>query len=544
MQTLTANANTITDDHFNVLRDHVRKTFASYHPASPIFTTDAKPFIGASSLYDAYLYMLPENLRQQHTCNCCRQFFERHAGLVTIDEDGNLLPIMWQHAGDDDSAAKLGVYGDVVKTLRHLVAESNVTGVFASSAKDWGIEMAGGFTHLHVKPAAGQIHKDRLKAPHEVTALSKEHFRTLSHGLGEFKIETVNAALHLLKNLDMARGDKFLAPARFLKEMHGKLASTKNRRIKNHLIWRGVGTAPEGWLTPRSSVIGTLLEDLAAGTGADVAASRFRAKTDSLQYMRPQAAPSAGNIAQAEKIVEALGIANSLKRRYARLDEIRAIWRKEAGSMSKTSTGVFGHLAPTESPRSKVEIMAQKDITWAKFRQTVLPEASKIEVRLKGGLSNFTGLLTAEDPDAPPIIQWDLEEKRNPFSWYVFHGGSSPNEWDLPMATWIDVPAVMLKPFMWEDEHAFPNHQRGAVMIIDGARAVRDSQLCLFPEMLKSQLHSIRSTIEAFSRNGKTTCAKDGTANGLMVGPNGVPNAIFRVTSEHGSAIYNIDRWD
>lgn len=32
-----------------------------------------------------------------------------------------------------------------------------------------------------------------------------------------------------------------------------------------------------------------------------------------LQYQRPQAAPSAGNVAQAERIVEKLGIANSLE---------------------------------------------------------------------------------------------------------------------------------------------------------------------------------------------------------------------------------------
>lgn len=57
-------------------------------------------------------------------------------------------------------------------------------------------------------------------------------------------------------------------------------------------------------------MIGTLLDDIASGMSFDSVSRRFAEKMHPLQYQRPQAAPSAGNIAQAEKIVEKLEFKN------------------------------------------------------------------------------------------------------------------------------------------------------------------------------------------------------------------------------------------
>ena len=65
-------------------------------------------------------------------------------------------------------------------------------------------------------------------------------------------------------------------------------------------------------------------------------------------------------------------------------------------------------------------------ITWEKFRRTVLGSARKIEFYVPGKEECYTAILTAEDQEAPPIILWDTEENRNPFSWYVYSGGSTP----------------------------------------------------------------------------------------------------------------------
>lgn len=134
-------------------------------------------------------------------------------------------------------------------------------------------------------------------------------------------------------------------------------------------------------------MIGTLLDDIEDGLSLEDVKSRFAEKMNPTQYQRPKAAPSAGNVAQAERIVEKLGIANSLKRRYARLDEIQTIWRpipvKKAGGVS---AGVFARVATKEQQRESPNAMSGPTvtITWEKFRRTVLGSARKIEFYVPG----------------------------------------------------------------------------------------------------------------------------------------------------------------
>ena len=52
----------------------------------------------ATGLFDDYLAALPAELRQRHTCSCCRNFVRRFGGLVTLAADGRQTPLLW---GDD-----------------------------------------------------------------------------------------------------------------------------------------------------------------------------------------------------------------------------------------------------------------------------------------------------------------------------------------------------------------------------------------------------------------------------------------------------------
>jgi len=40
-------------------------------------------------------------------------------------------------------------------------------------------------------------------------------------------------------------------------------------------------------------------------------------------------------------------------------------------------------------------------------------------------------LVTAKHPEAPPILQWDSPDKRNPVSLYVYVNGSATADWNL-----------------------------------------------------------------------------------------------------------------
>lgn len=207
---------------------------------------------------------------------------------------------------------------------------------------------------------------------------------------------------------------------------------------------------------------------------------------------------------------------------------------------------MFSHLRG-----SKVEPFSIKPtvitMTWDKFSRTVLPTAEKIEFFARWQSDGYLAMLTAVYPDAPPILQWDREDRRNPFSWYFHRYGSSPRDFSLEPDAWHVVNAISLKPSMWGDEPL--EHQgKGVFFIINGARDKRyeTAGIGLFPEILKSEFHGIRSVIEAHSRSWKIEGYEESTACGIALEDASIKtfNQRFRVTSGKSVVEYQLDRWD
>ena len=69
------------------------------------------------------------------------------------------------------------------------------------------------------------------------------------------------------------------------------------------MIWAAVASAPAGWCHVKSSIVGSLLDDIKSGMSFVTIQNRWEMKLDPTRYLRPQAAPDAGNIQQAEKVV-------------------------------------------------------------------------------------------------------------------------------------------------------------------------------------------------------------------------------------------------
>jgi hypothetical protein len=208
-----------------------------------------------------------------------------------------------------------------------------------------------------------------------------------------------------------------------------------------------------------------------------------------------------------------------------------------------TQGGVFGHLATKESsPSSPISIPAQT-MTWDKFQRTVLPTAEKIEFYVPNKTENYTAFVTAADPCAPPILQWDRPERRNPVSWYVYSSGSHPNIWGLRRNTYVEVNAVTLLPSSWYGS-GITHDGESAIFLLKGAKDVHGDCLALFPESLRSELHGVRSTIEAYGRSAKLEPVEGEVAAGIRLVKGSTWNLRFRVTSNHQVREYLLDRWD
>lgn len=507
------------DHDYTALLMGVRAAFDEVRDHTRLFLTDA------ADLNTLYLDTLPQE-RQFHNCHACRRFIEVYGGLVAITEAGETIPVMWQPEGVPD------FYQATFAALRAKVKRARVTSVFLTKQSVWGTPITGEWSHMAINAPAKFVYWEGALTAGQAMAAMKENFRTVATALTEFKVPALDQALRLLQADALDRSERFLGPVRWLRALHDR---PKGRAGEN-VLWRAVATAPEGYCHPRSSVLAPLLDDIVSGLPFDEIKAKFEAMLHPLRYQRPQAAPSAGNIKAAEALVEKLGIARSLERRFARLDELVTIWLPRVAPKSETAGGVFGHLKPKNDGSVPVVDLPAMTMTWEKFARTVLPSAERVDLRVPSR-GNFEAYLTAVNADAPLIFKWG-----HPVSGYVYHGGSPAHQWALTAGTWAPVLAISPRPNLWGEGKSYLGD--GQLLVIEGAMDTREGQgNALFPETLRDDLHGVRATIEAYSKAALIGRPEGQLACGYGIGK-GTVNVTLRAFADGGWVSYQIDRWD
>jgi len=501
--------------------------------ANRLFTTDVE------DLYKTYLEELPEEYRQHHTCHCCRSFIKKFGGLVCITEDATTYSPIWSSNVVPD------FYKASIAAMADKVRRAKVTGIFLSSKETLGTpetvhEYGSIFTHFSIKIPREMIYTKRnVLTAGQAMALKRENFKSVKRALSEFPKALLDSAISLLEQEKLNRSEKFVGPVKWLRVLQDRPKGPRG----DNLVWKAVSLAPEGYCHPRSSVIGSLLEDIEARLDFASIAKRFADKTKGDTYQRPQVAPSTGNIKAAEDIVEKLGIARSFERRFARIEDIQNVLWKPEQPKEKSEGGFFKHLVTKEAKDEDYGVVANPTvITWEKFARTVLPNTNSIQMKTPTR-GHYTGLTTANDADAPPILKWDSEEERNPVAWYVYVNGSQPEIWGLRRDTWVDVNLITPHPTMWGKTPS-PHLGEGVILILEGAMDTTSPAACLFPETLKNELFSIRQTIEAHSNSIKLAGAALGNACGYSIRKGSKDLVTVRVKLNNVWSVFNIDRWD
>lgn len=528
------------DEQYSAFLTCVRHRF-DLRSREALFCTDA------TGLFDAFLSQLPEGRRQHYRCRACQHFIERFGGLVNIDEnEGLVTSAVWNV---DDTPP---FFEQSVRAMMAIIRKSAVTGVFLSGTSTLGHPLTpsikGPWHHLHGFMPPECVYQSVLFTPEQAMAEKRHEYENVSRAVLDYLPETLNTALHLLRSEQLYRAEKVLGPVEWL----GKLQDTRLRLqgrgvARSNVIWRAIADAPKAFCHPRSSMAGTLLDDIAAGLPFEDVSKKFAEKMNPIKYQRPQAAPAAGTIKQAEELFEKLGLAPALERRYAKLEEIQTLWKPQPPRRVPRRAGVFGDVkAKGEADAPPASMKTPRiTMTWEKFQRTVLPMAEKLEFYTTERDDPYSAYVTAVNPEAPPLLQWDREDRRNPFSWYLWHGGSSPRQFALPVRTWVNVTGISLQPNLWADPPL--THQgEGVLFVLEGARDSRSPSACLFPETLRAELHGVRSVIEAYSKNGMIHGSTEAAACGILmqrVQLNGSleHRFVFRVNNNQE---YMLDRWD
>lgn len=494
-------------------------------------------------LYDAYLEGLAPASRQLSTCSTCRRFVSRYGSLVIVGPDGKTESVLW------DPASAPERYAGGIRALADSVSRAPIEGVFLSEETTWGVPQTGVWTHLAVTPGASLVFKPSLvKTTSQVVAEKKQDFEMLERGLAEFPLDIVRNAHALLTNGSLLQSEKCVGVAKWLLDLHTRRQGAKNQRARDNLTWLAVADAPAGFCHVRSTMIGTLLQDLATGLPFAEIKAKLAARLDPLLYQRAQVAPTAGNLAQAEKIVARLKAEGALLRRFATLADIKTVWRaaRPKPAPENKRRGVFAHLGPAEKPAAKQVEAPAVTMTWDKFARTVLPTAESLEYLVPASNQAYVAMVTAKNLAAPPIVQWDFDDERNPVTWYVYHNGSAPERWNLKAGAYHPVTAVSLGPSMWSTKRTFSHQGEAVAFILENARDTEYRKGAgFFPSFLKSEFHEIRATMEAYASNAVVEGKDEAGACGICLSKSGTWNLTFRVTATGGSrSLYKLDRWD
>lgn len=331
----------------------------------------------------------------------------------------------------------------------------------------------------------------------------------------------------------------------------------------------------------RTGMVSTLLADAYAETPFEEVQRKWNVRANPTTYMRATEAPSAGNVAAAERLFAELGITHKdLERRFLLRTEVpkRALaWQRQppikeqpaaqlgvvapgeaaasssssssssAASSSSSSSKSSGGLFSNVKTKPAAGAGSNKGVARCNFLSFLsrpeLAAAVKVEFDLPATINAVmfvTGL-----PGSVPLMQWHTEQ--NLASSYSYSQLRDVGLFGLK-AGWVEVHSILSFPHQWDDDttarplvqhHA--QHGRRYLLALEGLTEQVAPTGTLFAAYMQSRFHGVRSTIEAHNQvatvSGKETMGAEGVA-GWMVDVNQKPEAAavirVRVTDAQG----------
>lgn len=499
----------------------------------PLFYTDAE------ELYNEFHKALPEEDYQEHNCTACRKFVNNYGRLVTITENGEKIPVYWM--GEVPA-----YYEKAVNEVKRKVMKAKITGVFIPDKQQLGTLVTGEWTHMALKLPKEMVYNGVLYTVEQEMAKKQEDYRILKENISKYTRENISAAVNILSADGIISPDSMLGHAKWLLTLKNNV-EISGRQKAEYFLWYAAATAPAGFCHINDEHrMGALLKDIRAGYSMEYLMRRHNFKTKNKNTEGTHGKPTEKEKESAVKAMTKLGVWESLLRKYARIDDEWFV--KEwvpAVTEKKEPANLFANIKTKEMEKGDAgnnSYIPEVKITWDKFHRTVLPNAKKIEFYVADVKQDFCGITTAVNKSAPPIIQWDTNENRNPFAWYMYVHGTQPSRWGLSRG-YCNVRAVTLQPNMWHG--GFEHQGKGVIFILDGAKDQKHRGLALFDTILKSEFFEYRRTIDNYSADNELEGLDEADAFGIIF-QNGSEwrNAKFRVTTDVGTSVYILDRWD
>jgi hypothetical protein len=512
----------------------------------PIFHTQINSATDRDVIFETFIRALPIDYRRVMNCNTCKQFLRQYGDLCIVGDDGGVIPLVFPSTITNVPQ----YYKQSVQAVLELFANKPVGEEFKvqnETARTLGIRTKGGWNHMSVTLEHVPVARANDSMNSQNTSTS---FAMLDRILEDNSSEVISRVFHMIHENQLPYATSHKAPVTFLQNTVKKIneQDTKDPIKRQNLITKYARSAFPGCLSSlRGGILGHLFECVNQAQDFETLKRNWMTKADPRSYMRPTVAPSVGNIESAEKIFASMGYTpRDLERVFLTLDQVpqsAMLWAPapisslsigssttlvENAEPSKT-TKLFGNLLPAKSPKLNPYTDAPvKDISFRHFVLKVLPTVSTIEVLPPNPIQPY--FFTTGKPGAKPIFAFHSDtEGSHTASWYVWDSASPPYQASLK-EEWTAVKAIITFPHMWDeltppdvfDEakvESFKFKRLGIriLFVLDGARDMRNQELCLFPEFMKGEFHSVRKTVEACSKNGRIERPEGDHVGGIAV---------------------------
>lgn len=382
-----------------------------------LFMTDADGAV----LWDTYLNSFPEGsnpiykTRTEYDCSCCRHFIKSIGGVVNII--GGKVVTLWDFKVD-------GAYQQVADTMASYVCSRAIENVYlhtermvgnASSRQLLEDKSVKTWDHYFVNlPKEVVTNKTLIGTKRGETTATHD---VMKRSLEEIAGGAVQTVLDLIAQNSLYRGEEHKFAVVQFGKLRAPFSRLKSATERDLFVWENMGNIQDsvahGSVSRiRNTVIGSLLVDLSEGKDLEDAVKSYEQKVAPTNYKRPTALVTKAMIANAQKVVEELGLTTALERRYATIDDITVNNVLFADRAAKKKMGVFEDLSANVAVDMK-KLDKVEEVSISDFITKILPTAQSVAALFENRhAGNLVSLIAPVDPTARQLFKWP-----NGFSW-------------------------------------------------------------------------------------------------------------------------------
>ena len=354
-------------------------------------------------------------VRTEHDCSCCRHFIKNIGGIVFIDDDLNTHTI-WEFQVEDEE------YQKVLDAVNAYVKGKKIVEEFVVKESSFGTDKsydynADGkveeFEHFYLKTPNEWIYrgKDTIDSERSHRRTSSEVF---GRALREITADAIDSILDLINDNTLYKGAEWKTQMIELKKLKAEYEALPDEK-KELYVWKTAKTVGPVMSRIRNHSIGVLLVDISGGMDLNEAVRRYEAIVAPANYKRPKAIFTKKMLEEAQKTITELGYMDSLRRRYAKLDDITVnniLFANRNAAKRVKGANVFEEMM-SDAKTSPKKFDRVQEIGIEQFISDVLPGATSVEAYVENRHErNMCSLITSSNPFAPTMFKWD-----NPFSW-------------------------------------------------------------------------------------------------------------------------------